>query len=440
LDSGTGYIGGDVYFASNSPYLVDVPLDEVSRLKTTSDAPVFRPEGLKRAVCTFLVGASSRLASGSEAAYSLLVHVSLKTKDHNLLRSLIQDYVDKLSIALRLGGASKDDAQRRKELEEAYTELGKTAASSLSPLDKVLEVMSELIASADVQVLNSTSDEKQARYDSPFNILIGGTKLGRGVTIQGLLVTYYGRESKNPQMDTVQQHARMYGYRSHDLPLSRIFLPPELAAYFRGLTLSENELREWLGSLSELKIHPLVVPNGMKATRSNVLNPNTIGYYTPGRSYSPSPALFQRFTDYRRTELLDGLLGLPRRGNPLRRYLPIDDIIEILELIKTGANGAGRWEDQRIAGAFRVLKDLYDNKGCLAVFGDRNLSLTEKANVADSDDLQEADRLLPTLLMFRQNGKQELGWSGVPFWIPVVRFPDDQHPIGFNFSQGRSLE
>jgi Z1 domain-containing protein len=48
-------------------------------------------------------------------------------------------------------------------------------------------------------------------YGNGLNFLIGGNTLGRGIAIRDLLVTYYVREAKVSQIDTMHQHARMYG-------------------------------------------------------------------------------------------------------------------------------------------------------------------------------------------------------------------------------------
>ena len=433
IDPGEGYIGGDVYFTEVSKYLVPVSFNEIIYLKGA--AALTLPPGLRRALCTFFIGASSKLMIKDSDPYSCLIHISLKTDDHDRVRDLVQGYISELTAALHGPEADRDTDGVRGALQEAYDDL-LTTATDLPPLDEILLTLAGLISSTDVQVLNSVNAEKQARYDTPYNILIGGTKLGRGVTIQGLLVTYYGRESRTPQMDTVQQHARMYGYRSANLPLSRIFLPGQLAQYFRDINLSENELREWLKTVPDgTYFEPQIIPTGMRATRNNVLNPATVGCYVPGRSYGPSPAVFQHYKDTRLTADLDAMLGLPGRGDYRVDEITIGRAIQILELIKTGSGGAGRWEDNRVREALRMLRGPYEDKACLAVFSGRRLKLAEKPNIADSADLTRVKADVPGLLMFRQDGRRDDDWSGVPFWIPVVRFPDGRYPIAFNFSQ-----
>lgn len=75
------------------------------------------------------------------------------------------------------------------------------------------------------------------------DIFVGGNKLGRGVTIPNLITSYYGRNPKRPNSDTVLQHARMYGYRQAHIGVTRLFLPEKLAEHFRIIHQMEEALR-----------------------------------------------------------------------------------------------------------------------------------------------------------------------------------------------------
>ena len=52
-------------------------------------------------------------------------------------------------------------------------------------------------------------------------MLIGGNKLSRGVTIEGLLVSYYVRETL--YYDTLMQMGRWFGYRGRYVDLTRLY-------------------------------------------------------------------------------------------------------------------------------------------------------------------------------------------------------------------------
>ena len=81
-------------------------------------------------------------------------------------------------------------------------------------------------------------------YGPRMNSLVGGNILGRGLTINDLLVTYYLRQARMSQMDTVLQHARMYGYRETFMAYTRVYLPRQLAVLFQEIHQAEQSLRD----------------------------------------------------------------------------------------------------------------------------------------------------------------------------------------------------
>ncbi len=119
-------------------------------------------------------------------------------------------------------------------------------------------------------------------------MFVGGNKLGRGVTIKNLLVSYYGRHPKRPQADTVLQHARMYGYRKKDRGLLRLFLPGELHTVFKAIHKMEKALRELIERHNSEEFRGVYVESGLSPTRRQVLAPGAVGIYSGGGNYNPA--------------------------------------------------------------------------------------------------------------------------------------------------------
>src|SRR6266480_7977725 len=79
------------------------------------------------------------------------------------------------------------------------------------------------------------------------NILVGGNMLGRGVTLEGLAVTYITREAQHEtNADTLEQRARWFGYKVSYLDLCRIFLSPRLRDRYTELLRHEDDFWEAL--------------------------------------------------------------------------------------------------------------------------------------------------------------------------------------------------
>jgi hypothetical protein len=128
-------------------------------------------------------------------------------------------------------------------------------------------------------LINSASDVKKVSWNySPFHLLIGGNKLDRGFTVEGLTVTYMNRKPSD-QIDTLEQRARAFGYRRGLLPYCQVFASPRTIRLLQGIVHTEDDLRanlyDWIeqgGSVANWATHVgLDVPVGAKPTRSNVI-------------------------------------------------------------------------------------------------------------------------------------------------------------------------
>jgi Z1 domain len=142
-----------------------------------------------------------------------------------------------------------------------------------------------------VKLVNGETDE-DVEVKSPYNLFVGGNKLGRGVTIKNLLVSYYGRNPRRPQADTVLQHARMYGYRRKDIGLLRLFLPRQLHIVFKAINKMEQGLRNLIATNPDEEFRGVYVESGLSATRKNILVPGAVGVYSAGSNYILCCGLF----------------------------------------------------------------------------------------------------------------------------------------------------
>ncbi len=82
-------------------------------------------------------------------------------------------------------------------------------------------------------------------------IAIGGAKLSRGITVEGLCITYFTRWNPNPTDDTVLQISRWFGYRGSYLPFCRLFTTMEIYEALQEIQDNDLDLRQTLGRLME---------------------------------------------------------------------------------------------------------------------------------------------------------------------------------------------
>ncbi|QHL88230.1 endonuclease [Nibribacter ruber] len=123
-----------------------------------------------------------------------------------------------------------------------------------------------------ISPLDYFMSEQQGTYLSV--IAVGGDKLSRGLTLEGLSVSYYLRASK--MYDTLMQMGRWFGYRPSYADLCRLFTTSDLIEWFEHITIASEEMRadfDYMFLLNETpKNYGLKVrthPGALKITAAN---------------------------------------------------------------------------------------------------------------------------------------------------------------------------
>lgn len=301
LQPGDGYTGGERFFSTEHlddhlPPLVFVEEKETAELERldlskkgkAEEGHKLVPVGLAGALAFFLVaaGAQSVGVPGTAARpQNFLCHTSQKREEHGKLADLIRRYLDMVNDELRsteVGGVA------RLHLEKAHTELLRTVPNAPA-LDTIFLDLRRRLPKRDVSIVNSDGDN--ADFKQGINFIVGGNILGRGLTIENLLVTYYLRTAKVSQMDTMLQHARMFGYREPIMPFTRVFLPKRLALRFHRIHTAEQNLRDLIADGESIERIPVEVGGELRPTRAGVLETGRILAYTPGQHLYPGQPL-----------------------------------------------------------------------------------------------------------------------------------------------------
>jgi hypothetical protein len=228
---GSEYVGGEDFFGDESKLVREFDINDITVLAPgPQPAPTLEiPKSLCRALDTFMIGATFKRRKNADQNCAFLCHVSTRRDDHNHIVDLLRRYKTDLTAGLKAKNRSVIS-----RLKVAYDDLASTHEGlKNSAFDDLVEAIEFFSPGITVKLVNGDTDEDVA-VRQPYNLFVGGNKLGRGVTIKNLLVSYYGRNPRNPQADTVLQHARMYGYRRKDIGLLRLFLPCCPSIYLTG--------------------------------------------------------------------------------------------------------------------------------------------------------------------------------------------------------------
>lgn len=419
---GKKYIGGDYFFGDN---LTNGPIRFIPESEPqdiiddeTIQQGLGIPTGIRQALCSFFVAASIKYLTGEDKPFACLIHISHKQGVHQVLHRLVNSFLVDIISGLTVDDKLKPIAIQY--IKESYSDYERKI-KNIPAFEKILDFIISDINSTNVQVLNSDNPELP-QISTTFNILIGGNRLGRGVTIGRLLVTYYGRSTKSPQIDTVLQHARMYGYRKQDEDYLRFFTTNTLYGLFTNIYESDKLLRDMVFEKTPNHLHAILLNRthntNLRPTRNNVIPLDQISLYLPGTRYFPFTPIPVNL-DILNT-MLTGYADLKKPSQ-----VEIDLLISILLLTKSDKIGGESWDDEAIRVCLKNMKNQYNNTGYLLVRIDRDIKQGARAMLSE-DDSKIYNKHFPTLIMYRYTGSVEKGWDGEPIWVPNLRFPDGQ--------------
>ena len=412
---GQGYVGGSFFFSDPPPYAYKkTPEDELARICSGFITWTELPDGFLRATASYLVASAHHLKTGGTQA-SYLIHPSWTQDVHATLREAAE-------IALAGLSKWKSNQRARSYLEGAWSDL-QSSKPDLLPRTALMEEISG--TTHNVQTLNSSADATSVvSFEAGSNVIIGGNSLGRGITFPMLLTSYYCRRSRMPQMDTIWQHCRMFGY-DRDPGLSRMFVPGALYDLFSE-TFSSNQVLVDLvrdGRIDDIQI--VSVPS-LRPTRRSVIDMSSYVQIVGGTNYFPGHPDQNRWS----AELLDEAVDLLGEGDA-DISMPIGEFVDLLSRFESPDSGewsasefiraAETWDaHRRTDGACRVIirkdRDVSSGTGTLLSPPDRSLAGSISGE--------------PVLVLYRLNGSASNGWDGHPFWIPNVKLPDG---FVFNF-------
>lgn len=348
LQPGPGYTGGREFFVDNAAVVVRaIPTLDEQRPKSL---PTQLPKSLVTAFGNFIAGTALLMGSDPEAPpVSMLVHSTqrndVQSRYHFLLERKLRGWGEQADAASGVGELPEPISSER----DRIVALGAPDLSDSDFLDRVRYVLRE----ATIWLVNSASDVNRVDWKvAPVHVLVGGNKLDRGFTVEGLTVTYMNRPASE-QLDTIEQRARAFGYRSDLLPYCQFFATPRTLKVLREIVDTEYDLRaqlrDWLDSghlVTDWATQVgMLLPEGTRPTRQAVITALARFNETPGWHQLRRPSLLE--TDLQTNTVLVHRLGLPTaelvdygRLHHRTLQIPLEQVVaELLEPWAGAAEG-----------------------------------------------------------------------------------------------------
>lgn len=244
------------------------PEDEAKLQPASRDKEVFQPvmaPSLEMAIMYFLACCAVRVARGdADKHMTMLVHTSAFVSIHERMASLIQGWVEvnrkelvdrTSSLGKRLEGIYLGEINK---LTDTFPDASRIDAP------QVFEHLPSVLKDLEFPVENGSSKDRIDYTGKPRKyIVVGGSILARGLTLEGLMVSYFLRTAN--QYDTLLQMGRWFGYRPRYEDLPRIWMPQELKLRFRALARVEQEIRDDIDQYRIQKLTPMQIAVRIRA-------------------------------------------------------------------------------------------------------------------------------------------------------------------------------
>lgn len=285
----------DPFFSSYSEYKKNTRAS-----KASDDFPKKLPESLKEAVICFILSIAIREhrkpdminSALYQQHHTMLIHISRFTFWQNKTSALLSKYMAEISLSIL-----NDDPESKKSIYftiekvwyKYYAEIVESIRKFLpvqyvdeflSPMvfESVKKYLPDAVKDIEVKAINSITKQKldYSKTHPKKIIAVGGNRLSRGFTLEGLTINYFIRNTN--YSDTLLQMGRWFGYRPGYVDCCKLFTTEDAIQKYNQTTKCIEELEHEFKKMSirgsspekfvlRVKKHPGV----LKITRPSIL-------------------------------------------------------------------------------------------------------------------------------------------------------------------------
>lgn len=407
---------------------------------------------------------------------SAVFHVMIQKSKHQWQGDLIKRFITEIHKVFLAG--YRDDVRICPVVDAIYDNFKESNENGrregvinveLPTKDEVVEVLTKILDDGDynVRLVNSNNDVKvllnedgQLKLEQSANIFIGGNILDRGITISNMLCFFYGRTPRTFQQDAVLQHARMFGARDkEDMAVSMFHTSNLIYGIMSRMNELDEQLRLSFVSSSDKTVDFVFVgldnrikpcsSQKIKVSNTLVVRPNLrilpIGFQT-----GPKSTIGKTIQEIRQ-----GIEALPSYANrDVNGFFEIDKdlAIDIVRKIRStyiydreiDNNKGLEWEVNDMIGCIEYATQKTNGKLFCLHRTNRNLKRIAQDGAfmdvpedgrTDLQPAREKCTTMPVLMLFQENGTEEQGWRGTPFYWPSLYLQNEVEPVIYTVSE-----
>lgn len=265
------YIGAKEFFGDENndemPLVRNITNDNF--IKDNKKIKVVMTSELKEAIMSFIMTIAIRNCRGYRfKPNSMLIHLN-RTKDvQKNIYSIVKTYYEDLQEMILDG-----DSETIETLEKLwFNDYKNTTLKMQNDFSKymidceelefsdVYDEIKEIIENDSIKIFMINGDSKDSlmykeHENEIYNVIaIGGDKLSRGLTLEGLSISYFCRESK--MYDTLMQMGRWFGFREGYADLCRLYVTENLLNWFKKISFATEDLRDQIEYMNDRGFTP----------------------------------------------------------------------------------------------------------------------------------------------------------------------------------------
>lgn len=213
--------------------------------------PAALPPTLRRALLSFVLVCAARAARGQATEHnSMLVHVTRFNDVQQQVADVIESELAFMKDLLDFGDKRRSsnlidelEALWKNDFEKSSAAFADDETLTHVSWDQVRAALRKAALKIEIKIINGTAKDALEYFGKPNGvsvIAIGGNKLSRGLTLEGLSVSYYLRASR--MYDTLLQMGRWFGYRPGYQDLCRLYTTADLQRWYKNIALANQEL------------------------------------------------------------------------------------------------------------------------------------------------------------------------------------------------------
>ena len=388
---------------------------EILRHPTRKDGGDYMPEmvpSLEAAVQWFMIATALRRRTQKQQHSSMLIHLSHLTETHFEVEKVIKDYISKLKE--NCGKPEINDAMQSLYEREVARMQAIRREKIYPDWDELKLAVSQVVRETKCIVENSASDE-QLKYEGTkpaTYIVIGGNTLSRGLTLEGLICSYYLRTSKT--YDALLQMGRWFGFRVGYEDLIRLWTTEDIQEDYRYLAGIEDEIREEIRKIEDPSVVAVKIRDSRK--KLNVTSPNKMRNAAPDSinhdSKTYQVTVFEEQNDKilgNNIQVLESLISSigstqkalreNNNGSYLFEGVPADTIINYLKNYEVNSSNPGidsdslvKWIAENVTQNWNVViySNIAENKHA-KVFAGYKIRMAERSAVVEKSTRNIAD-------------------------------------------------